>query len=393
MKIERSLRETLTSVAERLSPAPDAWESVVRELDGDVHVSVARRAVIVGVAAVIALAGFGVAIAAFRPAAPDATRAASQPVGSTSTLALSWPPDASSSSLAARDGFAWVSGTGGATLIGPEGVVGDLPFEQGPFGLSASSTGTWAAGFEPGTGSYVARFDPSSVGPNLTIPLGPFAAHSLLATNDSVFVFGQDAGEADGDLGTVVKFDAGTGSELATANLGSLVVGTTHPTVVASSQDAGELWILVANIAQGATVSTTLIELNADDLHEESTRNVQGGSDMVAAFGGVWLPGLDGPLRLDPSTGHATGVNVPDNRAIPVAATADGVWFMGGSDEQARLYFVPVNQDGVATGTIREVDVEREPIWGSVEATYDGSGRIWMLYEDGHVQDVVVGSV
>jgi hypothetical protein len=392
MRIEDEIREVLHSVARRVGHAPDAWDRLRMVQEGAQPIPAARRLAVILAAASIGLVGVGIAALAFRGtrSVPPAVGPSSD-VGSSRTLDLHWAASASSFGIAARDGWAWVSGSGGASLVGSDESIRPLPFAQGPFGLDATPSATWAVGYDPEGGAYVARFESPTSEPDLSIPMGGFAPQSVVADEDSVWVFGDAPENEDDALGTLLRLDASTGTELARAQLGRLVTGMSQPVLLASSVDQSDIWIMVSDVQGGRVQSTSLIALDAQSLSRRATFALEGGSYVLAAHGGVWIQGDQGPVVVDPSSGDTTSIDVPDQHAVAFAQVPDGVWLVGGNSEEVRLFLVGVGGTGAPTGVQREIDVARQAAWGSADATYDDSGRVWLLYEDGHVQEVSVG--
>jgi hypothetical protein len=85
-----------------------------------------------------------------------------------------------------------------------------------------------------------------------------------------------------------------------------------------------------------------------------------------------------------------TPLNIPDEGAYPFAASHDAVWFLGGSTTTVELFRLDL-VNGEPAGIGLHLSVDRHPLWGSVDASFDGSGSVWLLYESGPLQEVQVG--
>src|SRR5207248_702671 len=103
-------------------------------------------------------------------------------------LDLGWDASESSSALSSLDGYAWEAGNQHSGLVASDGSITPLPLKQAPFGLASSSSATWAAGFEPGFGNYVARFPVGSAAPDLKIPMDLGINGNVVATGNAVWV-------------------------------------------------------------------------------------------------------------------------------------------------------------------------------------------------------------
>ncbi len=396
MKIEDELREALRRGADSAAPSSDAWDRIeLRRREPD-QPSAQRRLGIMLAAAAIAIGGTVVAVEAFDrgdasvPRKSPATSLA--PFGSVQTFDLRWEPSEASYDIASRDGYAWVSGYHHLTLFGPTDAQSSAAFKQGPFGLSSSSSATWAVGFEPGTGSYAARFPLGTAEPDLMVPIGDdLSVHGVVATDAAVWVFADQRGNVDGNLGTLIRLDPTTGTiveKLVLSDALPASVGN-DPIVYATSGDEDALWILTAEIGGGELGKMSLVRLDASTYQ---TRIYDPGlvSALVAGGGAVWLPAEHGAIRLDPDTGRTTRIDVPSAHPWPFAAAGDSAWFLGGTPTEVELIRVDVDEEGIHVGM--DVAVPRRSDWGSVDATYDGAGAVWLLYEGGPLQKVSVGS-
>src|SRR3954471_2794168 len=395
MKIERDLREALERASRSATPSSDAWDRIERRRRDPDQSSTQRRLGIILVAAAIAVSGLAVAIKAFDQGGaslPHDTPEPLAPIGSVQTFDLGWDPSESSNAITSNDGYAWVAGNQTTTLVGSDGTITPIPFEQGPFGLSASSSGAWAVGFEPGSGSYVAHMGMVNPTPGL-IQLLPddLSVSSVVATDDAVWVFGGRRDQTDGTLGTLLRVDPNSFAIVNRIELNRVMpsaVGT-DPIVYATSADEDALWILTAEVAGGQVGKITLVRLDASTY---ATRVYDPGrvSAVVAGGGAVWLPAEHGAVRLDPDTGKTTRVEVPGVQPSPFAATDGSAWYVGGTPTQVDLLRLDVDGEGIHVGL--DVPVPRHSGWGSVAATYDGAGTVWLLYENGRLQKVSVGS-
>lgn len=396
MKIEDELRDALQRAAGSATPPSDAWDRIDRRRRGLEQPSVQRRLGIVLVAAAIAVGGIVVAIEAFdrvgSPVPQKSPVSPPEPIGLVQTFDLGWDASEASNDMASRDGYAWVSGYHHLTLFGPNGAQSSAPFKQGPFGLSSSSSAIWAAGFEPGTGSYVARFPLGSAVPDLRIPIADdLSVSTVVATDAAVWVFGHQRAGEDGNLGTLLRIDPTRGTivkKLVLKDALPTSVGD-NPIVYARSADDDALWILTAEIAEGELGKVALVRLDAST-YETSIYDPGRVAAVVAGGGAVWLPAEHGAVRLDPETGDTTQVAVPGAHPWPFAATGDSAWFLGGDATEVELVRLDVSSDGIHIGL--DVKVPRHSGWGSVDASYDGAGAVWLLYESGPLQKVTVGS-
>jgi hypothetical protein len=396
MKIENDLREALQRAADSAAPSSDAWDEIDRRRREPDQASAQRRLGVVLVAAAIAIGGIVVAVEAFdrgdASVSQTSPAASSAPIGSVQTIDLGWDSSEASYGIASRDGYAWVSGYHHLTLFGPDGDQSPADFKQGPFGLSSSSTATWAAGFEPGTGSYVARFPLGSAVPDLVTPIpDDLSVHGVVATDAAVWVFAYQRGGEDGNLGTLIQVDPDTGQMIKSVGLKETLPNSVgnDPLVYATSADDDALWVLTAEIAGGELGKITLARLDASTY---ATRIYDPGrvSAFVAGSGAVWLPAEHGAIRLDPNTGDTTSVDLPGAHPWPFAVTGDSAWFLGGTATESELIRVDAGGEGIHVGL--EVPVPRHSGWGSVEASYDGAGTVWLLYESGPLQRVSVGT-
>jgi hypothetical protein len=395
MKIEDDLREALERASRSATPSSDAWDSIDRRRRDPDQSSTQRRLGIILVAAAIAVSGLAVAIKAFDQGGaslPHDTPEPLAPIGSVQTFDLGWDPSESSNAITSNDGYAWVAGNQTTTLVGSDGTMTPIPFEQGPFGLSASSSGAWAVGFEPGSGSYVAHMGVGSANPGLIQPLpNDLSVSSVVATDKAVWVFGGRRDQTDGTLGTLLRVDPNSFAIVKRIELNGAMpsaVGT-DPIVYATSADGDALWILTAEVAGGELGKITLVRLDASTY---ATRVYDPGrvSAVVAGGGAVWLPAEHGVIRLDPATGNTTHVEVPTAHPWPFAATDNSAWYLGGTATQVDLVRLDVDGERVQIGM--ELHVSRQSEWGSVAASYDGAGTVWLLYENGRLQKVSVGA-
>jgi hypothetical protein len=396
MKIEDDLREALQRGAGSAAPSSDAWDRIDRRRRERDQPSTQRRLGIILVAAAVAVGGIGVAIKAFDrddASVLQSPAASVEPIGSVHTFNLGWDPSSEASyGIASRDGFAWVSGYHHLTLFGPNGAQSAADFKQGPFSLSSSSSATWAAGFEPGTGSYVTRFPLGSAVPDLTVPIpDDLSVSDVEATDADVWVFTYQRSGADGNLGTLLRVDPATGEMVKSVVLRDALPASVgnDPMVYATSADEGALWILTAEVVGGNLGKITLVRLDASTY---ATRVYDPGrvSAVVAGGGAVWLPAEHGAIRLDPDTGKTTVVDVPATNSSPFAASGSTAWYLGGTATQVDLVRLDVDGEGIHVGM--DLQVQRRSAWGSVNASYDGAGTVWLLYESGPLQEVSVGT-
>jgi hypothetical protein len=396
MKIEDDLREALQRGADSAAPSADAWDRIDRRRRGPDQPSTQRRLGVILVAAAIAVGGIVLAIEAFdrgNTSVPqEGPDASVEPIGSVKTFDLGWDASEASNDIASRDGYAWVSGYHHLTLFGPNGAQSSADFKQGPFGLSSSSSATWAAGFEPGTGSYIARFPLGSALPNLLTPIADdLSLPTVVATDAAVWVFVYQRGGEDGNLGTLMRLDPDTGTivkKLVLRDALPASVGN-DPIVYAKSADEDALWILTAETAGGELGKISLVRLDAST-YETRVYDPGRVSAFVAGGGVVWLPAEHGAIRLDPDTGNTTSVDLPGAHPWPFAVTGDSTWFLGGTATEVELIRVDGDAEGIHVGL--EMPVPRHSGWGSVDASYDGAGTVWLLYESGPLQEVSVGT-
>jgi hypothetical protein len=246
--------------------------------------------------------------------------------------------------------------------------------------------------FDPKSGDYVARYASGSAVPDLTIPMDLGVNGQVVATANAVWVFGYQHGGEDGNLGTVVRLDPNTGAVVKRLVINSILPAgiSTDSILYAVSGDDAALWLLVAELRNGELGQISLVRLDATTY---GTKAFDGGnvSKLVAGNGAVWLPGENGPVRLDPATGRLTQLDIPNQGAYPFAASQGAVWVLGGSATTTQLFRLDL-VDGEPTGVGLHVSVDRKPSWGSVDASFDGAGSVWLLYEGGPLQEVQVGS-
>lgn len=392
MKIEDELREALQRVGRSTTPPPSAWGDIETRLRPHQQSDITRRLTAGLVAAVVAFVGVGVALHAFNrstPMPPGTTPTSSPLIGSVQMYELDWGPQESASAIAALGGYAWTAGNQTSTLVGPGGSRTAIDLQQGPFSLSASSSSVWAAGFEPGIGNYVSRFPVGSPVPDLTVPLHTASLPSVLATDADVWVFVHEQG--DDNLGTLLRLDPTNGSLVESLTLSQVLppgLGV-NQIVLASSADDEAVWMLVADISGGQLGHVSLVRLDART-HATDVFDPGRASSLIVGAGSVWLPGENGPVRLDPRTGERSALDVGDQRAAPFAVTSDAVWLIGGSATEVWLYRLDL-VNGQPTTVGLALHVPRDRLWGSVGAVYDGAGSVWLLYETGHLQRVTVG--
>jgi hypothetical protein len=394
MKIEDDLRDALARASTSANPSADAWERVERRSSEPLQPSTGKRIVVALVAALIGLGGVVVATRAFDGGGANVQQSpvtSHGPIGSVETFDIGWDASESSSAISSLDGYAWEAGNQHSALVAPSGELTPLPFKQAPFGLASSSSATWAAGFEPGFGDYVARFPAGSSVPDLTIPMAFGVNGDVVATDNAVWIFGYDHGGDDGKLGSVVRLDPNTGTVLKKLALNSLLppdISTDSLLYATSGDDAG-LWLLIAEIRNGELGQISLLRVDATT-YETKAYDPGDVSKLLAGDGAVWLPGQHGPVRLDPSTGGTTELDIPDRGAYPFAVSQDAVWFLGGSATRIELFRLDL-VNGQPAGVGLHVSVDRKSSWGSVDASFDGAGSVWLLYESGPLQEVQVG--
>jgi streptogramin lyase len=328
-------------------------------------------------------------IASIRP--PSSTASPSTAIGSVQTIDLGWDSSESSTALASLQGFAWVSGYRHSSLIDQAGESTPLPFKQGPFSLSSSASATWATGYEPGSGDYVARFQPGSAVPDLmTVPIGDLGLPQVVATNTALWVFGDDRQTDDGSLGTLLRLDPNTGAVVKKVRLDTIApTGLEHAIVYATSADDQAVWIVMAELRNEELGTISLVRLDAST-YETTTYDPGRVAALVAGDGAVWLPGEHGPVRLDPVTGQTLPLDIPDEGAVPFAASKDAVWFLGGSSTTVELFRLDLI-NGEPAGVGLDLTVDRGRLWGFVTASFDDAGSVWLLYESGPLQEVQVG--
>jgi hypothetical protein len=395
MKIEDELKDALARAATSANSSPDAWERIERRSGGPHEPSTGKRIVVALVAALIGLGGVAVATRAFDRGGASNTQqspvASHGPIGSVQTFNLGWDASESSSALSSLDGYAWEAGNQHSAMVASSGELTPLPFKQAPFGLASSSSATWAVGYDPRSGDYAARFPAGSAVPDLTIPMDFGVNGEVVATDNAVWVLGYDHGGGDGKLGSVVRLDPNTGKVVKRLALNSILPAgiSTDSILYATSGDDAALWLLIAELRNGELGQISLVRLDAAT-YETKASDAGRVSKLVAGDGAVWLPGEHGPVRLDPATGSSTQLAIPDEGAYPFAASQDAVWFLGGSASTIELFRLDL-VNGEPAGVGLHVSVDRKPSWGSVDASFDGAGSIWLLYESGPLQEVQVG--
>jgi len=194
-----------------------------------------------------------------------------------------------------------------------------------------------------------------------------------------------------GTLGTLIRLDPNTGAIVKKMPLNSIAPPglDPHSIVYATTGDDDAVWILMAELHNGELGTISLVRLDASS-YATTTYDPGRVSTLVAGGGAVWLPGEHGPVRLDPVTGRWARLDIPDEEAYPFAASQDAVWFLGGSATTVELFRLDlVNEEPAGVGL--HVRVDRGRLWGSVTASFDGAGSVWLLYESGPLQKVNVG--
>src|SRR4051794_30080467 len=226
MKIEDDLKDALARASASADPSGDAWERIERGSREPHQPSTGKRIVVALVAAAIGLGGVVVATRAFdRGEASNIKQspvASHGPIGSVETFDVGWDASESSNALASLQGFAWVSGNQHSSLIDPAGGATPLPFQQGPFGLSSSSTAVWAAGNERDSGNYVARFEPGSAEPDLKVSIENLSLPQVIATDTAIWVTGYEPGSDLMNLGTLIRLDPSSGDVVKRMDLDSI---------------------------------------------------------------------------------------------------------------------------------------------------------------------------
>jgi hypothetical protein len=394
MKIEDDLKAALARAATSANPSADAWERIERRSNEPHQPSTGKRIVVALVAALIGLGGVALATRAFDRGGASNTQhspvASHAPVGSVEPFDLGWDASESSSALSSLDGYAWEAGNQHSALVDQAGGLTPLPFKQGPFSLASSSSETWATGFEPGTGNYVARFQPGNAVPDLTVQIGDLGLPQVVATDTAIWVFGYERGTDDGGLGTLLRLDPNTGAVVKKVPLSSIApTNLDHAIVYATSADDQAVWILMAELRSGELGTISLVRLDAST-YKATAYDPGRVAALVAGGGAVWLPGEHGPVRLDPATGKLTPLDIPDEGAYPFAASQDAVWFLGGTATRVELFRLDL-VNGEPAGVGLHLSVDRDRLWGSVDASFDGAGSVWLLYESGPLQQVQVG--
>jgi hypothetical protein len=389
MKIEDELRRTLRQAAQTAAPSPDAWDRIEQR-----RPTAARQLLVIAVAFAIGTLGVVVALRSFDGhgrAMPDRSPASSAPVGTVRMIELDWGPTESASGIAALGGYAWTAGNQSSALIGLDGTVTPLPFTQAPFSISSSSLATWAAGYEPEMRDhdYVARFPVGSASPDLLVPLHDIGLSQVVASDSATWVLGYP--ESSDSLGTLLQLDPTSGDVVQREALSVLLPPTlgANPIVYATSADDRALWILVADVKEGTLGRLTLARLDLTTGHVE-TFDPGSISAFVAGDDSAWLPGPDGPVRLDASTGRTEPISALSGRSalVPFAVAPAAVWFIGGNATEVQLVRLDIQEESAHVGL--ELTVDRKSGWGSVEAAYDGNGSVWLLYETGELQQITV---
>jgi len=272
-------------------------------------------------------------------------------------------------------------------MIGPDGQETTMPYSQGPFDVAASSSGLWATGYTREEGGFIARFPVGSAEPNLTVPMSGYVP-TVLATDTAVWAIGDRT--EDEPLGTLFKLDHTDGSIDDELPLDDVVPspGEGYPVLYDAAADDEAVWLLVAASHEGETGPSDLVRLDATTF-ETTTYDPGEAVYVILANGAAWLPGEHGPIRVDQETGVITHLDGPDGYAVPIGATTDAIWFQSGTSREVVLSRVDL-VEGQPSGVGRELSVEREPGWGSMDAVYEG-GTIWLMYEYGRIQKVTVG--
>ena len=119
--------------------------------------------------------------------------------------------------------------------------------------------------FESGSGNYVARFQPGSAIPDLTVPLGDLSLPQVVATDTAIWVMGYEHGGDYGSLGTLIRLDPNTGEVVKKIALNSLAPAGVSPplTLYATAGDDEALWLLIAELRHESLGTISLVRLDA----------------------------------------------------------------------------------------------------------------------------------
>jgi hypothetical protein len=295
----------------------------------------------------------------------------------------------SSRMLAAIDGVAWASTTETFARLEAGTPAVPLPMRQPPSTLIASpSGGVWFGGFEPGTGPYVARISGSEGSPDIVIPLPPDTSVShLAASKTALWALVQPT---DGlTPGVLYRIDPNNGTVLDRVTLSELTAAdpSNGVTVWDMSADESSVYLAVADMDHSLDMATNhrIVRIDVADGAVTATYKGDFAIYCVVASGTVWTGGAE-PIRLDSDLSNPQKLALPLH-TYPFGYGSGQVWFIDQSSKKIiRLVAVNATDDQIAT----DVSIPELTGWGSVEATYDGAGHVWLFYENGRVQEIAV---
>lgn len=294
--------------------------------------------------------------------------------------------DGSSQGFAAIDGTAWAATIHEFVRIATGSPMVTLSMRQAPEVLVTGPAGdVWLGGFEPGAGAYLARIAGSEGSPDLLVPLPPETGVSAItASTNAVWAQVQPTNALG--LGTLYRLDPSSGAVVDRISLSDVKAANPqdHPYVYDMSADASSIYLTVADIGNGQGSNYRVVRISATSGKVTATFPTPGGY-VVAAYGSVWTDSATGPIRLDTDLSNPRSLNLPADM-YPFGYGSNSVWFIETLNSITRIVGL-----GAASGQPEiDVSVPRKTIWGSVEATYDGAGHVWLFYENGRVQEIAV---
>lgn len=298
------------------------------------------------------------------------------------------PLNGTSSVIASLDGAAWVGTTKTFVRIDAGFPPVALSMRQAPDALVAvPGNGIWIGGFEPGTGAYVARISGSEVSPDIVVPLPPDTSVALLAASPTA-VWALVQSTKVQETGTLYRIDPATGAIKDRFPLSDVQVINPQavPYVYDMSADDSSVYLTVADWlrGQGRTTNYRIVRIDAASGAAVATFAAPT-TQLVAAYGSVWTEDDQGAIRLSADLSNPQHLALP-TQTYPFGYGSGRVWYVETSNRNTRIVAVNAADNQLVT----DISVPSQTGWGSVQASYDGAGNVWLLYENGHVQEIAV---
>jgi hypothetical protein len=291
-----------------------------------------------------------------------------------------------------------VSASVGTSLVGvdpADGHLSRLPFAQAPTDITYAGGSLWAAGFEKSVGSVVKRIDPTTGTVQGQIPFLTGTGVSLIVGDDEgVWVV---VAEKPGSF-SLARIDLATNTVVAETPLpgpSASAPSGAYRDIRDVSLGEGFVWVLawdlVVNDGQDPRVVDSVL-LKIDPLTNQLTDEISfdpAAVSIVAGAGAVWgALGNDGVARFDITSGITEHLDVPG--VFEGIAFAEGfVWAVQASAGNV----IDIASLDPSTGSV-VTSVTLESIGGTsvpVDAAFDAStNHIWVLSEDGHIEEVVL---